>query len=149
MSLIQNGKVRFNYVVKDKFEAGIELFGHEVKTIRMKHGSLDGSYIVVKGGEIFLHKAFIPPYQEKNTPKSYDPYRVRRLLLNKKEIAKLATMDIGKTRLTIVPISMYNKGAKIKLEIAIAQGKSSIDKRETIKKRETDREIRRSLKNYD
>lgn len=149
MSLIENGKVRFNYVVKDKFEAGIELFGHEVKTIRMKHGSLDGSYIVVKGGEIFLYKAFIPPYQEKNTPKSYDPYRVRRLLLNKKEIAKLATMDIGKTRLTIVPISMYNKGAKIKLEIAIAQGKSSIDKRETIKKRETDREIRRSLKNYD
>ncbi len=145
--LIENRKAKLNYVIKDKFEAGIELIGLEVKSIRNHQGSFEGSYVLIRGGEAFLIKAFIPPFQEKNTPAEYDPYRNRKLLLNKKEIGKLASLEAD-SRLTVVPISMYNKGTKIKVEIAIAQGKSSIDKRESIKKREGDREIRRTLKNY-
>lgn len=146
MSLIFNKKATFNYEVLEKFEAGIELLGLEVKSIRLKHGSLDGAYVSVRGNEVFLVGAHIPPYQAGNTPESYDPYRVRKLLLSKKEIKEL----IGKEKikgLTIVPISMYNKGRKIKVEIAIARGKKKYDKRQAIRKREQNREVERLLKN--
>lgn len=140
---IDNRKAYFDYEILETLEAGIELFGFEVKSVKTKQGNLRGAYVLIRGGEAFLAKAFIPPYQEKNSP-TEDPERTRRLLLNKKEIKRLTEID---KKLTIVPISMYSKGKNIKVEIAIVRGKKKYDKRETIKKRETDRDIRRTLKN--
>ena len=145
-SLIQNKKAYFNYEITEKFTAGIELFGFEVKSIREKKGQLEGAYITIRGGEAFLIGANIPAYQPKNAPVDFDPLRNRKLLLIKKEIKILADVE-AKKGLTIVAIAVYNTGRKLKLEIGIAKGKKSFDKRETIKKRETDREIRRTLKN--
>ena len=133
-----------DYEILETFEAGIELLGFEVKSLRHKQGSLLGSHITVRGGESFLISANIPPYQEKNTPETYDPKRNRRILLTKSEIQKLASFD-AKKGLTIVPISLYNKGRKIKVEIAVVRGKKKYDKREAVKKRDTDREIRREF----
>lgn len=145
-SLIYNKKAGFNYEILDKYTAGIELFGNEVKSVKGKHGSLDGAYISVRGKEAFLLAAFIPPYQAGNTGDSYDSYRARRLLLTKKEISELTGKESVKG-LTIIPISVYNKNNLLKLEFGLAKPKKKFDKRETIQKRETDRDIRRSLKN--
>ncbi len=146
MSLITNKKAYFNYEILQKIEAGIELLGFEVKSLKKGQGSLAGARISVRGSEAFVVNMNIPPYQPKNTPQDYDPERPRKLLLNKKEIE-----EIGKTEnqkgLTIVPISVYNKGRKIKVEIAIVRGKKKYDKRESLKKRDFEREIRRNLKN--
>ena len=145
MSLIQNKKANFNYEILEKFEAGLELLGFEVKAIKNKQGNIDSAYVVVRGGEAFLIGSDIPPYQGKNTPPSYERSRNRKLLLTKKEIAHIADEE-NKKGLTIVPISFYNKANKIKVEVAIVRGKKKYDKRETIKKRDSDREIRRTLK---
>lgn len=143
-TLVQNKKAAFNYEIAEKFDAGIELFGFEVKSLRASQGSLEGSYVTIRGGEAFLLGAHIPPFQVKNTPTEYDPIRNRRLLLTKKEIGVLAEVE-GKKGLTIVPISVYSIGRKIKVELGVARGKKKFDKRETIKKRDTDREIRRTI----
>ena len=143
--LIQNKKVHFNFELLETFDAGLELFGFEVKSLRDKKGNLEGSYIVVRGGEVFLVGATIPPYQPANTPKEYEPDRTRRLLMTKKEITKLANAESQK-RLTIVPISVYNKGQKLKLKITIARGKKKYDKREVLKKRASKRAIEKTLK---
>ncbi|MSU55523.1 MAG: SsrA-binding protein SmpB [Candidatus Taylorbacteria bacterium] len=145
--LIQNKKAHFNYEILEKFTAGIELLGFEVKSIRGKNGSLEGAYVTVRGGEAYLMNVNIPPFQVGNTPKGYDPLRNRRLLLTKKEIALLASTE-SKKGLTIVPISMYNHGRKIKVEIATVRGKKQFDKRETLKKRESDRDISRIMKEH-
>ena len=144
-ALIKNKKVRFNYELLETFSAGMELFGYEVKSLRNKHGSLEGAHVIVRGGEVFLVGATIPAYQPANAPDDYDPARVRKLLLTKKEIGELAGSE-RRRGLTIVPISVYNKGRKLKLEIAVARGKKKFDKRELIKKRDTERDIRRSLR---
>jgi len=141
----ENRKARFDYEILEKYEAGIELLGVEVKSVRGGQMSLEGAFVIVRGGEAYLINANIPPYQPKNAPKDYDPLRNRRLLLTKKEIAELAGNEKNKS-LTIVPISVYNKNRKIKVEIALVKGKKKFDKRETIKKRDTDREIRREIK---
>jgi len=141
----ENRKARFNYEFLEKYEAGIELLGIEVKSVRNGQMSLEGAFVIIRGGEAFLINANIPPYQVKNTPKDYDPLRNRKLLLTKKEINELSGSDKNKS-LTIVPISVYNKNRKIKLEIALVKGKKKFDKRETLKKRDTDREIRREYK---
>ncbi len=150
-NLIENTKARFNYEIQETLEAGIELFGHEVKSLRNKQGSLEGAYVIVRGGEAYAVNIFIPPYQENNTPSGYEPRRNRRLLLKKDEITKLANIEAsggkGSGGLTIVPIAIYNKGAFIKVSVAVVRGKKKYDKRETTKKRETDREVRRTLKN--
>lgn len=146
MHYIENKKARFNYEILEEIEAGIELLGHEVKSIRNKLGSLDGARVIVRGGEAYLVGATIPPFQPKNVDKNYAPDRNRKLLLNKKEISQIGSAETKKG-LTIVPISMYSKARKVKVSIAIVRGKKKFDKRETIKKRETDRDIRRSLKN--
>lgn len=141
--LIANKKVFLNYEITDTYEAGIELEGFEVKALRQKLGSLDGSYVTIRGGEAFLINSYIPPYQEKNTPKEYDPRRNRKLLLTKAELLKLVGIEKEKG-LTIVAISMYNsKANKIKVEIGIAKGKKKFDKREDLKKRTVERENRR------
>jgi SsrA-binding protein len=143
--LLENTKVRFNFELLDRFEAGIRLAGHEVKTLRTKRGSLDGAYITVRGGEAFLMNAYIPPYQEKNTPEGYDPNQRRTLLLSRDEINQLAAKE-AQDGLTIVPILVYSKGPKIKVELAVARGKKKFDKRQTVMKRESDRDIQRTLK---
>jgi len=145
MAYIQNKKVHFNYEILEKFEAGIGLLGFEVKSLKSKQGSLEGAHVIVRDGEVFLVGATIPPYQPSNTPKGYDPERARKLLLTKKEISALSGVE-SKKGLTIVPISVYNKKNKLKLEFGIARGKKKHDKREDIKKRDTERDIGRNLK---
>ena len=145
VAYIQNRKAHFNYEVLEKYEGGIELVGNEVKSIRGGRMSLEGAFVIVRGGEVFLINANIDPYQPKNAPKDYNPLRNRKILLTKKEIAELAESEKNKS-LTIIPISLYNKGRKIKIEIALVKGKKQHDKRETTKKRETDRELRREYK---
>ncbi len=140
--LIHNKKAGFNYELLERFQAGIELFGFEVKSLRAGHASLDASYIYVRGNEAYLKGAHISPYQPGNTPKTYNPDRDRKLLLTKTEIRKFSELQKG---LTIVPISVYNSGKKIKVELALAKGKKKFDKRETLKKRSTERDIRREF----
>lgn len=142
----ENRKARFDYEILEKYETGIELLGTEVKSVRGGRMSLEGAFVIVRGGEAYIINANIPPYQASNAPSSYDPLRNRKLLLTKKEIAELGGSEKNKS-LTIVPLSVYNKGTKIKVSIALVKGKKQFDKRETTKKRETDRDIRRTLKN--
>src|SRR3989338_10523905 len=141
----ENRKARFNYEILEKYEAGIEFLGTEVKSVRGGQMSLEGAFVIVRGSEAYLINSNIPQYQVKNTPKDYDPLRNRKLLLTKKEIFELAGSEKNKS-LTIVPISVYNKNRKIKIEIALVKGKKKYDKRETLKKRDTLRKIRREYK---
>ena len=143
----ENRKARFDYEILGKYEAGIELLGMEVKSIRNGKMSLESAFVIIRGGEAFLINVNIPPYQPNNVLKDYNPLRNRKLLMTKKEIAILAGSEKNKS-LTIVPISVYNKGRKIKVEIVLVKGKKKQDKRESIKKRETDREIRREYKGH-
>lgn len=140
-----NKKAHFDFELIKKFDAGIELFGHEVKAVRTGGTKLDGAHVVVRGGEAYLVGATIRPYQPANIDEEYDPTRPRRLLLMKKEITELSNAE-SKAGLTIVPVSMYNKKDRIKVEIAIARGKKKHDKRETIKKRESKIEMERVIK---
>jgi len=146
MSLIKSKKVYFNYELLDKYSAGLELLGTEVKALRAGHGSLEGAYIKLINEQAVLIGATIPPFQVGNAPEDYDTNRPRNLLLTKKELTEIKK-KLETRGLTLVPISVYNKGRKLKLDLAIARGKKEFDKRETIKKRETDRDIRRTLKN--
>ena len=145
MSLIENKKIWLNYEVLEEYEAGIELFGGEVKTIKSHHGSLEGARVLIRGGEVFLVGTNIPPYQVNNTSEAYEPDRTRRLLLKQKEILELSSRADEKG-LTIVPISMYNKGRLIKVKIAIVRGKKKFDKRESLKKKEAKRDVAREIK---
>jgi len=144
-NLIENKKASLNYEIMETLEAGIELLGFEVKSLKSKLGSLDGSYVVVRGGEAFMINSFVPPYQEKNTSPDYEPRRHRRLIVSKEEIRKLAGIE-GKGGLTIVPLSIYNKGNLLKVSLAVVRGKNKFDKRETLKKRETERATRREFR---
>jgi SsrA-binding protein len=146
MAYLSNKKAYFDFEITETIPAGIELFGFEAKALRAGQGSIVGARIMPRGGEAYLVGATIPPLQLANTPADFDPTRNRRLLLTKKEIARLTSVEKEKG-LTIVPISVYNKGRFIKVDIGIARGKKKFDKRETIKKRESDRETRRTLKN--
>ena len=141
----ENRKARFDYEILEKYEAGIELLGVEVKSVRGGRISLEGAVVIARGGEAYLINSNIPPYQPKNAPKDYDPLRNRKLLLTKKEIAELAGSEKNRS-LTIVPISVYNKNRKIKVEIALVKGKKQFDKRKALEKRETDRSIRREMR---
>ncbi len=140
-----NKRAKFDYEILETYEAGIELRGFEVKAIRSGRMNLAGSYAVVKDNQLWLLNADIPPYQPKNTPADYNSKRSRRLLLRKEEIKEL----IGRTHekgLTLLPLKVYNKGRFIKIEIGLGRHKKKADKREAIKKRDTEREIRRTLK---
>ena len=146
MSLVENKRVGFDYEILETLEAGLELHGFEVKSLRAGHGSLKGAHVVARGGEAYLVGASIPAWQPANAPKSYDPERTRRLLLSRKEIARVASAESEKG-LTIVPLSVYNKRFRLKLGIAIARGKKKEDKRHSIRAREEKRRIDRTLKN--
>jgi len=143
--IAENKKAYYNYQILEKFEAGISLLGQEVKSIKSSRINLAGSYVILREGEVYLIGANIPPYQPKNTPADYDPKRSRKLLLRKSEIKHL----IGKVKekgLTLIPLKVYTKKGRIKLEFGTAKGRKKADKRETIKKREFEREKRRILK---
>jgi len=142
MEPILNKRAYFDYKILETLEAGIELLGFEVKAVKTGRMSLRSSFVTVKNNELWLTNALISPYQPLNTPTDYNASRSRRLLLHKKEIAYL----IGKLKekgLTIVPLKMYNKSRKLKVEIGIVRGKKQYDKRETIKKRDLNRERQR------
>ena len=142
----ENRRARFDYEILDTFEAGIELKGFEVKAIKSGRVSIAGCFAIPRGNELFLVNADIPPYQPKNTPADYDPKRSRRLLLKREEIKEL----LGKSKasgLTLVPLRMYNKRGDVKVLLGLARPKKKGDKREAIRKRETKREIARTLKN--
>ncbi len=156
--LSSNKRVRFDYEILDEYEAGISLFGFEVKSAKDHRMNLAGSFVVLRneacphtkrhgrcGVGAWLLNASIPPYQAKNTPSGYDPLRSRRLLLHKAELKELIGASAQKG-LTIVPIRAYTKQGKIKIVIALARHKKAKDKRETIRKREAEREISRTLK---
>jgi SsrA-binding protein len=145
MMLIQNKKARLNFDIDEEFEAGLNLTGFEVRSLRGHRGTLEGAHITVRGGEAYVLGIHIPPYQALNTPIGYDPERHRRLLLTKKQIAHLTGVEKQKG-LTIVPLSLYSKGRFLKLSIGVARGKKRHDKRETLKKRDAVREIDRTLK---
>jgi SsrA-binding protein len=140
--LIHNRKANFNYEILERFEAGLKLTGPEVKSLKNGQGSLDAAYVTVRGGEAFIIGMHIPPYQM-NNQKDYDPDRIKKLLLTKDEIKRLSEIERG---LTIVPISVYNKGRHVKIEIASVRGKKKFDKRETIKKRDVDRDLKREYR---
>lgn len=144
--LIENKKARLEYEFLETFDAGMELRGFEVKALRAGQGSLLGARAVVRGGEAYLVGSTIPPYQEKNTPTSYEPDRTRRLLMTKKEIATVASYE-GQKGLTIIPVMVYNANRRLKLLLAVARHKKKHDKRATLKERDTRREIDRTLKN--
>ncbi len=143
--LSENKKAYFTYQILEKFEAGIALNGQEVKSIKMGRINLMGSYVVIKNGEVFLIGANVPPYQPKNAPADYDPQRSSKLLLRKNEIDYL----FGKSQqkgLTMVPLKVYTNNGKIKIEFGIGKGKKKFDKRETIRKRDAEKEIKREMK---
>ncbi|MEA1929858.1 MAG: SsrA-binding protein SmpB [Patescibacteria group bacterium] len=146
MALVSNKKASFDYEILERFEAGLELYGHEVKSLRAGEANLTGSRVLVRGGEAYLVGASIHPYQAKNIPEGHEGDRNLRLLLTKKELEQLGGVE-DKKGLTIIPLAVYNKGRRLKLELAIARGKKKRDKRSIIKKRETDIEIQRTLKN--
>ncbi len=140
-SILENKKAYFDYEIIDKFEAGVELLGHEVKSIKMGRGNINGSYVKILNNEAFILGMKIDEYQ-KNTLDENDKNRTRKLLLNRNELKKLLKYTDEKG-LTIVPLSLYIKNRWIKLSIGIGRGKKKADKRETIKKRDTERAIRR------
>ncbi|PIP55765.1 MAG: SsrA-binding protein [Candidatus Zambryskibacteria bacterium CG_4_9_14_3_um_filter_42_9] len=140
-----NSKALFNYEILERFTAGIELIGTEVKSVRNSKISLRGSFVAIRGKEAYLLGADISAYQPKNAPKEYDPVRTRKLLLTQSELEALKVAEETKG-LTIVPLSVYNKGRFLKIDIAIARGKKKFDKRQTIKKRDIERDIGRTLK---
>lgn len=141
---ISNRKARHDYHVLETFEAGIVLTGTEVKSLRKGNANLLDSYAQVKNGEVWLHGMHINPYEQGNI-NNHEPRRTRKLLLQKSQIRKLLerTKDKG---LTLIPLSVYFKGPYAKVELSLAQGKKSYDKRESIKKRDADREIAKRMK---
>lgn len=136
-----NKKARFNYEIIEKIEAGISLRGTEVKSIRNKNVSIAESYAQIKDDEVFLHNLHISPYEQGNR-ENHDPIRVRKLLLHKHEIKKLVS-KIQLKGFSLVPLSIYLRKGKIKVELVIGRGKRLVDKRESLKKKAVDREIAR------
>ena len=130
--------------MEDKYEAGIELFGTEVKSIRAGTLNLKDSYCTVKGGELFLHGMHISPY-EKGNIFNQDPVRSRRLLMHKREIRKLAAL-VQQDGYALVPLSVYFKDARVKVEVGLCKGKKNYDKRAAASARDAKREIDRTLK---
>ena len=143
--LTRNKRAFFDYEILEEIEAGVELLGFEVKAAKQGKISLAGSYAKILGAEAFLLGADIQPYQPQNTPKDYDQTRTRRLLLKKDEIKSIMG-KLNESGLTLVPLRAYIKGRLVKVSLGLVRNKKKYDKRELIKRRDTDREIRRSLK---
>lgn len=143
---ILNRKARYDYYIEDTYEAGIALSGTEIKSIRNGKAQLKDSYAIVKNDEVFVLNMHISKYEQGNIF-NHDETRTRKLLLHKKEIYKIRDA-IARDGYTLIPIRIYFKGNKAKLELGIARGKHNYDKRETIKERDMKREIEKNLKKY-
>ena len=141
---IKNKKAYFDYFVLSEYECGIVLVGTEIKALRNKSGDLKDSYAIIKNNEIYLLNMYIPKYDEGNIF-NHDERRTRKLLLHKKEIKKLQK-EVSEQGLTLIPLKVYLKNNRVKVLLGLCKGKKLYDKRETIKKRDLDREARR-LKN--
>lgn len=145
---IVNKKATFDYTILERFEAGVSLLGMEVKSVKAGHASLEGAFVRIIDGEAFLLNAQVFAYQYAR-PDHYDPKRTRKLLLHKRELLRIQT-KLGGANLTVIPVSWYTKGPRIKLEIAIAKGKKQFEKRDSKKReilrRELDREFRGKVK---
>jgi SsrA-binding protein len=139
-----NRQAAFRFEFKDRLECGIVLTGTEVKAVRTGTVQLKDGYALIRDGELFLHNVHIPP----NGPAArdnHDPERVRKLLANRKEIDELIA-ETKEKGYTLVPLRMYFKGPRAKVEIALGKGKDRFDKRESIKKRDTERDVQRQLR---
>ena len=140
----ENKKAFYDYEILEKFEAGLVLFGQEVKSIKTGHINLSGSYVTLTRGEPFLVGVQVPPYQPNNAGADYGEERQKKLLLNKKEIDYL----MGKTSqkgFSLIPLKIYDNSGRIKLEFGLAKGKKKFDKKEKIKKRDVERDVSREL----
>lgn len=140
---ISNKRAFYDYLISDKFEAGINLNGAEVKAVKMGHADLSGSFVRIMGSEAYLINAKIFPY-EYARPENYDERRTRKLLLHKREIISLKSKTDG-ANLNLVPISFYEKHGLIKLEVGIGKGKKQYDKKEAKKKADLKRDIEQEL----
>lgn len=141
--IAENRRARFDYEILDTVEAGIELEGHEVKSAKAGRMNIAGSYVIVRGGEAWLLNGAITPVQPKNVPPGYVPDRTRRLLLHREEIKRLQG-KANEDRLTLVPLRAYVKRGLVKLALGIGKSKRTTDKRETIKKRDAERDMGRA-----
>ena len=145
-TLAVNKRAHFDYIIRETFEAGLVLSGHEVKSIKTGHVSLKEAFVTIRGTELYLTNAHVPPYKHAGKIDNYNPTQPRKLLLKRSEIKNL----IGQARvqgLTLVPIRMYTKKRLIKLEFGVGKGKKEYDKREKIKKKEDFRRAERELRN--
>jgi len=142
-TLATNKKAHFDYEILEKIEAGIVLTGIEAKAVKTGKADLSGSFAIIRNNKISLLNCSISPYQPKNINFIYEPDRTKKLLLNKKEIEYL-TGKIKQKNLTLIPLRMYTKHGLVKVELGLAKGKKKFDKRETIKKRETKRNVDRA-----
>ena len=142
--IANNKKARFDYFILETFECGIELFGTEVKSLRLGQCSVKEAWVEIRNGEVFINQMHINPYEKRNIFNK-DPLRVRKLLMHKSEIRRL----VGKIKekgLTLVPLQVYFKGSLVKVEIGLAQGKKKYDKRESIAKNDQRRDFERNFK---
>lgn len=145
MSVITvNKRAGFDYEILETYEAGIQLSGQEVKSVKTGHVNLQGAFVVIKDNEASLLNAHIPPYQPMNVPESYDPDRSRKLLLRREELRQLIGR-ISQKGLTLLPLKVYTKKGLIKVEIGLARHRKQRDKRELIKKREAGREMQQAI----
>jgi SsrA-binding protein len=144
--IAENRKARFNYIIDDVYEAGLVLKGTEVKSLRQGRVNLKDAYARTKDGEMYVYQMHISPY-----PFAYydnhDPLRPRKLLMHKREIIRLSG-KVNEQGYTLVPLKIYFKGGKVKISIALARGKKQYDKRETIRRRDQQREMERARKKY-
>src|SRR3989304_9282921 len=140
---IANKRAFFDYQILERIEAGINLYGAEVNVVRLRHADLTGSQVRIMGSEAYLINAKIFPYQY-SRPENYDEQRTRKLLLHKSEIIALKSKTEGQN-LTLVPLSMYTTKSFIKVEIALGKGKKQYDKKESIKKKDIQREVEQEL----
>jgi SsrA-binding protein len=143
-TIAQNKKARHDYFVEESFEAGIELVGTEVKSLRGGGVNLKDSWCELKGGELFVRQMHISPYEQGNIF-NREPMRPRKLLMHRREISRLSGL-VATKGLTLIPLSVYFKGSRVKLQVGLCRGKKLYDKREDMQKRDAKREIDREMK---
>ncbi len=140
----ENKKATYDYEILEKFEAGLVLIGQEVKSIKTGHISLAGSYVIIRTNQPELVGAKIPAYQPKNAPADYNPERPRKILLHKKEIDYLMG-KVNERGFSLIPLKIYGKNGRVKIEFGLAKGKKKFNKKESIRNRDVEREIRREF----
>jgi len=142
--LTKNKRAFYDYEILETYQAGIVLNGQEVKSMKNGRVSINGSYVKIKNEEAFLLGANVPAYQPANAPSDYDPQRTRKLLLKKSELKRLMG-NVSQKGLTLVPLKVYTKNGLIKIAVGLAKGRAKYDKREKIKKQESERRIKREF----